>query len=368
MIFSRDKKPIHVVVVDDSTVVRQVLTNAINSDPQLRVVGTGVNGREAVELAAKLKPDIITMDMNMPVMGGIEATKQIMAYHPTPILILSSTLFRNIGENKPFDAISFGALDVMDKGPLRGANGGDYARALTERIKVLARIKVVTHPLAKFERRFPADGATPAKPAVAAPLPAGEKRIVAIAASTGGPQALLQVLKQLPANLPCGVVIVQHISEGFDAGLADWLNEQCDIDVCLGTDNAPLAPGVAYIAPSGSHMTVTPAGRLKLTNEEPVDCQKPSATVLFHSVAHVYRDRAICAILTGMGADGVDGLKSVKAAGGKVVAQDQSTCVVFGMPKAAIELGVVDWICPIEQVAPAILRALRLPQPKVALR
>jgi two-component system chemotaxis response regulator CheB len=179
---------------------------------------------------------------------------------------------------------------------------------------------------------------------------------------------LLQVLKQLPASLPCGVVIVQHISEGFDAGLAEWLNDQCDIDVRLGTDNAPLTPGVVHIAPSGSHMTITPAGRLKLSNEEPVDCQKPSATVLFHSVAAVYRDRAVCVILTGMGADGVDGLKSVKAAGGKIVAQDQSTCVVFGMPKAAIEVGVVDWICPIGQIAPAILRALRLPQPKEAVR
>jgi two-component system chemotaxis response regulator CheB len=355
------KKFTRVLVVDDSPFVCKALSEIIHGDPQLRVVGTAANGQEAVALVAKLKPDLVTMDISMPVMDGFEATKLIMAYHPTPILIISSTIFDG-GMDLVFKAMTYGALDVMNKTLIKTADGkDDSAGVLIQRIRTLSRIKVITHPLAKLQAREQGRRRVSSEPIT-------NDQIVAIAASTGGPQALLAVLKALPKDLGCGIVIVQHISEGFDAGLVEWLDSECQLTVKLAGDGEQIQPGVAYIAPTGVQMRVTEGGRIKFTDEPARDGQKPSGTVLFESVAAAFGDRAVAVILTGMGRDGADGLKEIKRANGVVIGQDEASCVVYGMPKAAAELGAVDWVRPLDQIPGAILMALRQGQKKEVLQ
>ena len=238
----------------------------------------------------------------------------------------------------------------IDKTPIRQGNNGSQLR---DRLKTLARVRVITHPLGKLEPRF----LRICRPSPSAGPRSGH-RILAIASSTGGPQALAQILGTLPADLPCGVVIVQHISDGFDRGLADWLNDQSDLTVKLAIDGEPIQHGVAYIAPTNLQMRVGIGDRIRLTDEPPSDGQKPSGSILFDSVADVYGSCAVCVILTGMGRDGAEGLRRVKAEGGIVIAQDEESCVVFGMPKAAIELGVVEIVRPLDEIPAAILSAL----------
>jgi two-component system chemotaxis response regulator CheB len=356
------KKLIRVMVVDDAPIVRDALTAAINSDPQIRVVGSAANGREAVQMVPTLKPDLITMDIHMPEMDGFEATKQIMAFFPTPILIVSSTVFFS-GSEMVFKTMTYGALDIIDKTPFK-INGGTEKNSLeiNERIKSLSRVKVITHPLGKLEARSHRHA-----PAIVSSISSGE-RIVAIASSTGGPQSLVEILGALPKDIPCGVVIVQHISEGFDKGLAEWLDAECDLKVKLGEDRELIKPGIAYVAPTGRHMRVGECGRIQLTDEPPCQGQKPAGTILFDSVAKVYGDRAVAVILTGMGRDGADGLLKIRAAGGHVIAQDEASCVVYGMPKAAMELGVVDSVRPLDKIASAILMALKVAARKEVAR
>ena len=342
---------IRVLIVDDSPLVCKVLTGIINADPGLIVAGMAATGQDAIELASKLHPDLITMDIHLPGVDGVEATKQIMAYSPTPILIMSSSVLKG-GTALVFKALAYGALDVLEKTPRELVEEHGTAGAeLIERIKALARIAVITHPLAKLERSREIT-------TVHAPRHLAGEQIVAMAASTGGPQALMEILKALPNDFPCGIVVVQHISQGFDVGLAEWLSAECRIRVTMATDGARIQPGVAYLAPTGVQMRVAEGGLIRLADEAPYDGQKPSGNVLFESVARVYGDRAVGIVLSGMGRDGASGLRRIKAAGGQVIAQDEATSVIFGMPKAAIEAGVVDAVLPVGQIADAIVKAL----------
>ncbi|MBI2885176.1 MAG: chemotaxis-specific protein-glutamate methyltransferase CheB [Candidatus Omnitrophica bacterium] len=344
-----------ILIVDDSPFMRECLAQVVNTDPHLAVVGMAHDGVEAVDLVPKLHPDLVIMDINMPRMDGFEATKQIMAYHPTPILIVSSAAV-NRGAERACQALGYGALDVLEREPLEvsgrpGVVGGELLR----RINSLAQMHVITHPLARLERppRLPAE----------LPLPASvsEERIITVAASTGGPQAVLALLKMLPKALPCAVVVVQHISAGFTRGLVEWLEEEAQRPVRIAAHGARLEPGVVYVAPTDAHLRVVGQGLMRLTDEPPCGGQKPSGTLLFASAASAYQERAIGVILSGMGSDGADGLKQLKAAGGAVIAQDERTCVVFGMPKAAIELGVVDQVLPIDEIADAVMQRLAQP-------
>ena len=347
-----ERTQIRVLIVEDSPLARQMLTTVINSDPQLQVVGVATNGQEAVELAPKLRPHLITMDIKMPKMDGLEATKQIMASCPTPILIVSSSVFKG-GMDLAFKALAYGALDVIEKNAFEVAGDvGPAAADLITRIKTLAHVKVITHPLARLERHHRVMSGPIATP------PLREQRLVAMAASTGGPQTLLEILKALPKEFPCGLVIVQHIASGFSQGLVEWLDAECQIAVQLASDHAKIQPGVAYVAPTGVQMRVVNGGVIRLTDEGPYDGQKPSGTLLFESVAQVYGERAVGVILTGMGSDGAVGLKHLKAAHGHVIAQDEATSIIFGMPKTAIELGVVDEILPLDRIAEAIVKAV----------
>lgn len=349
------RKIIRALVVDDSPVMCKAIIDILNSDSQIIVAGVAHNGKEAVELVPKLKPCIITMDIHMPVMDGLEATKQIMAYNPTPILVMSTSVFET-GTNKAFKALSYGALDVVEKGKIDIIGDKKCGRELIERIKFLSKIKVIHHPLARLERKPEGKKEAVVKVFQKEAL----DRIVAIVASTGGPLALLEILKSLPREIPCGIVIVQHITEEFVKGLADWLNNECEIEVKIAKNLEEIRHGVAYIAPSNFQMRAREDNKIRLTDEPPYNGHWPSGDVLLESVADIYKERAIGVILTGMGNDGARGIRAIKQMRGKTIAQDEKTSVIFSMPNSAIELGAIDTVLPLENVAGGILRMLKI--------
>lgn len=343
---------IKVLVVDDSPVMCKALSSILNSDSQIIVAGVAYSGKEAVELVPRLKPDIITMDIHMPEMDGLEATRQIMAYYPTPILIVSTSVFK-LGMEKVFEAISYGALEVLEKGKIGFEGDKNSAQEFIEKVKFLSNIKVIPHPLARPGKEKRAEKILEVSSRKVL------DRIVAIAVSTGGPQMLQQILKRLPKEFPCAIVIVQHISEGFLDGLVEWLNGSCAIKVKAAQDREEIGPGVAYIAPCGFQMRVDEEKKIRLSDESSYDGHKPSGSVLLESVARSYKQGAIGVILSGMGADGAMGIKAIKEMGGETIAQNEETCVVFGMPKVAIEMGVVDEVLPVEKIPEAIAAKLR---------
>jgi len=341
------KAIMRVLVVEDSPLMCKILTNRLNCDPQILVVGVANNGKEAVDLVPRLKPDIITMDMDMPVMDGLEATKQIMAYYPTPILIVSSSVFR-VGMEKVFKAISHGALDVIDKSELEIVGDKKSGEALIAKIKYLTGVRVMDQPPTKWRtERSVVD--------LKAPRKKTSDKIVGMVASTGGPQALLKILKRLPEDFPCGIVIVQHITSGFLSGLVDWLTKECKIKIKIAEDSEEIRSGVAYLAPDNFQMRVEEGGKIRLSNEPPNNGHRPSGDVLLESVARTYGKRSVGVILTGMGRDGAMGMKAIKQYQGKTIAQDEKSCVVFGMPNAAIEMNVIDEVLPVERIVEEIV-------------
>lgn len=346
------KNIIKVLIVEDSLSVSKVLTDILNSDPHIMVTGVAYNGKEAVEMASCLKPDIITMDIHMPVMDGLEATKQIMARNPVPILIICASALEP-ETDMAFKAISYGALDVIDKKQAGITGNEEYRKKLTEKIKFLSRITVIRHPLAAFSDR------KEIKKSFEVPKKEILDRIIAIATSTGGPDALRKILKDFPQKLPCGVVIVQHITSGFLEGLVAWLNSECQIKVKIAENSEEICPGTVYMAPTDLQMRVEQGGRIHLSNEPVHNGHKPSGDILLESVANVYKEKAIGVILTGMGRDGAMGIKAIKQMNGKTIAQDEKSCAVFGMPKAAIDMGVVDNVLPLENITEGIMQILR---------
>jgi two-component system chemotaxis response regulator CheB len=345
------KAMIRVLVVEDSPLMCKVLTSILNRDPEILVAAVATHGKEAVELVPCLKPDIITMDIDMPVMDGFEATRQIMAYHPTPILIVSSAAFK-AGMEKVFKAISIGALDVIDKSELEFVGEKRSGEALIAKIKFFKGVRVLHRPLTKLRNERAAVG-------LQAPGEKVSDKIVAIVASTGGPQALHEILKRLPEDFPCGIVIVQHITSGFLEGLVDWLAKECKIKVKIGEDAEEIRPGVAYIAPDHLQMRVRDGGRIILSNEPAYGGHRPSGDVLLESVARSYGKEGVAVILTGMGRDGAMGMKAIKQLHGKTIAQNEQSCVVFGMPYAAIEMKVTDKVLPLERIAGEIVAMVR---------
>jgi two-component system chemotaxis response regulator CheB len=341
------KSLIRVLVVDDSPLMCKILTNMMNCDPQILVVAVAINGKEAVDLVPSLKPDIITMDMDMPVMDGFEATRQIMAYHPTPVLIVASTVFKT-GMERVFKAISHGAW-LLIKAP----NSWDKrsGEALIAKIKYLNGARVMHRPIVKLRNEKSAVDLKVFRKKIS-------DKIVAIVASTGGPQALSEILKRLPQDLPCGIVIVQHITNGFLGGLVDWLSKECKIGVKIG-EHLESPPGVAYMAPDNLQMRVEESGKISLSNEPAQGGHKPSGDVLLESVARTYGKGGVAAILTGMGRDGAMGMKAIKQCYGKTIAQNEKSCVVFGMPKAAVEMNVIDKVLPLESIAEEIVSIVR---------
>lgn len=322
--------PLRILVVEDSLMAQQMLVEMIESDPELEVVGTALNGKEGVQKTLELKPDLVTMDLMMPVMSGQEAIDQIMSTAACPILVVSS----NNDSQVAFDACARGALDVYSKDNLNP----DHMEMLTRRIKLLAKVKVIgrirprTDPLA---------------------VPSGnhrEQKVVAIACSTGGPKALAQLFAMLPENYPHPIVVAQHIENGFSGGLVDWLNQVSPLNVELARDRDRLKAGTIHIAPPEKNLRVITGGTLEFVDREPNDRYAPNCDVLLSSVAQAYGPKSVGIILTGMATDGVEGIKNIRDRGGATIAQDEATSVVFGMNRKAIETGVIDKVLPLDRI------------------
>lgn len=347
------QRRIRVVIADDSLVVRELLAQILGSDPDIEVVGSAHDGQEAVEMVARLRPDLVTMDIHMPKMDGLEATSQIMAYTPTPILVVSSSV-HGPGMGRAFDALASGALDVMKKvEPKDWEDLQHLGRDLIRRVKVLSRVKVITH-IAGRKRTTRGAKAGP-------PLPShGPKGValVAIGSSTGGPSALMTVLGGLPEELPVPVLITQHIAEGFIPGLVEWLDGGCAIAVREAGDGEAPAPGTAYLAPTGLNLEFD-GSTMHFSQPNRGQLYIPSADTLFSSVARSLQARGLGVILTGMGSDGAAGLKEMHDAGASTIAQDEKTSTVYGMPKAAADIGAAGEVLPIESVASGILVHLK---------
>ena len=338
---------LRVLVAEDSVTARELLVAILRTDSDIVVVGEAKNGAEAVALTKELKPDVVTMDIRMPTMDGFEATRQIMVEAPTPIVIVSGTVDGRDVETS-LHALRAGALTVMPKPPgPDDVEFDDACRHLVRTIKAMAAVKVV--------RRWPERRrhwrASPTAELRARP------RIVVMAASTGGPAALARILSDLPPDFDLPVVVVQHIATGFVEGFATWLNTLASLPVRVARNGDALRPGSVLVAPDDAHLTVAGRCTVAVSHAAPVGGFRPSGSVLFESAAHVFGSAAVAVILTGMGEDGVAGLHAVRRAGGRIIAQDEETSVVFGMPGAAVAGGLPDMVLPLDAI-PSCLQDL----------
>ena len=391
---------IRVLIADDSAFMRKVLSDLFKKQADFEVVATAKNGKEAIELTKQLKPNLLTMDVNMPVMDGLNALAVIMDECPTPVVMLSS--LTQEGTEATIRALELGAVDFISKA------GGSISRIDTIEEDILAKCRnAALARVHKTLRLPPKPAAVPPKPAAptmkriqlplqrggrptapppapvaparnpllrrqqqtpaftphavsASGAPAGQK-LVAIGTSTGGPQALQNVITQLPGDLPCGVVVVQHMPPGFTKALADRLNSISAIKVKEAEDGDIIQSGQVYIAPGNYHMRIASEGRKRkivLGQDPPVGNHRPAVNVMFDSVAPVGRE-LVAVIMTGMGCDGCEGMKKIKANGGYSIAQDEASCVVYGMPKAVVDAGLADEVRPVQNIARAIVEAVK---------
>jgi two-component system chemotaxis response regulator CheB len=346
---------IRVLAVEDSPTVRDLLTHVLQSDPEIDLVGVARDGKEGIEMCAAHRPDVITMDMMLPIMSGLAATEHIMAYSPTPILVVSSSF--NRGELfKMYDALVAGAVDVLEK-PSGTEPEGEWERKFLSTVKLVSRIKVITHLRARS--RVTAGTVQPLSR-----TPSARMKLAAIGASTGGPGAIVEVLRGLPADLGIPLLFVLHINPQFGHAFADWLDAQTGWRARFAVDGEPLsaATGQVVMAPPGRHLMLKD-GRLRLDDgPERFSC-KPSVDVLFESVAAETGGSTVAALLTGMGRDGANGLLSIRRAGGNTIAQDEASSVVFGMPREAMQIGAAASVLPLSEIAPAIASAVRGARP-----
>jgi two-component system chemotaxis response regulator CheB len=344
---------VKVLIVEDSPVVQAFLQNILETDPEIQVTALARDGREAVAAVKRYRPDVVTMDINLPHLNGFAATRAIMEETPTPVIIVSGEWDTKRVETI-FQAMDAGALMCLPRPAGRGEEGHEAAaRALIDNVKSMAEVKVV--------RRWPrkthlAPGVEKEKVSLA---PATTTRpddiqVVAIGASVGGPLALKTILAALPPWLPWPVLVVQHIASGFTQGLVDWLAQATALPVRIARQGEKILPSQVYVAPDNSQMQVKTGGIITLTEEFSADGHRPSVAVLFGSVAAVYGRRSLGILLTGMGRDGAAELKLMKDKGAITLAQDQETAVVFGMPGEAVRLGAADYVLPLEKIAPFI--------------
>lgn len=420
------KERLRVLIVDDSNLVRAALREMLESDPEIQVVGEAANGRDALVRAAELRPNIITMDVRMPVMDGLETTEQLMAYNPTPILAITA-LYARDDVDISFKMLGAGALEVMEKPDISDPAAYERARSeLIRRVKLLARVRVVTHlrgrrrtdpgdknvdvpwrvtrsskppqssstdalapgritrlreqptdapPLFSRTPRSsesqstsvdvappvppepPAIQTTPAEavPRSSTSLPQVRLRypVVVIGASTGGPRIVQQILQALPGTFNAAVLVVQHIAEGFSIGMVEWLGTNCSLPVKLAAEHDRIQRGMVLVAPDSFHLFVEPDGRIHLAVQPML--QRPSVDIAMQTAASVFGTYTTGVLLTGMGRDGAIGMQHIRQAGGYTIAQDEASCSIYGMPRAAVELDVVDDILSPEGVIQALV-------------
>jgi len=341
---------IKVLVVEDSPVIRELLVHVLSSDPAIAVIGTSRDGEEALSAVEELRPDLITMDIHMPKMNGLDATRRIMETHPTPIVVVSgSSNAREVATT--FHAMEAGAVAFADRP--RGIGHPDHeatAKELVQTVKLMAEVKVVRR-WARLRRDM-------VVPAVRSPVevrPASaEITLVAMGASTGGPLVLQTILSGLPGNFSAPVLIVQHMAAGFVKGFVEWLAPTSALPIHVATHGEQILPGHAYIAPDGFQMKLEAGKRLCLAQEEPVNGHRPSVSYLFRSVAEVCAPKAVGVLLTGMGKDGAEELKRMREKGAVTIAQDQESSVVHGMPGEAIRLEAATYVLPPNRIAAAL--------------
>ncbi len=334
-------KKIRVLIVDDSPLVREALKVILGSDPDLEVVGLARDGREGVQKTLSLKPDVITMDIKMPLMNGLEAIEKIMEEAPTPIIAVSSLDSKLVAS-----ALSVGAMDfvaIQD-------NIEELAADLLEKVKIASRVRPM--------RRFKVSKKVPTIPEKKV-IKKEAERVICIGVSTGGPQALQILFSKMPSDIRAGVLVVQHIANGFIGGLVEWLISNSSLDIKIASHGDIIKSGTVLFAPDSFHMTVSEEGKILLSEDTRGNSLfVPSIDVMMKSVADIYKDKAVGIIMTGMGHDGVEGIRAIKEAGGITIAQDGESSAIFGMNKLAIEAGLINRIASLDKMVDEILAVI----------
>jgi two-component system, chemotaxis family, protein-glutamate methylesterase/glutaminase len=344
---------IRALVVEDSLTMRTYLCQVLSRDPDIEIVGEAGDGRGAIDLCQRLRPDVVTMDMMLPVMTGLSATEYIMAHCPTPIVVVSAST--NRGELfRTYEALAAGAVDVLEK-PRGDEPTEDWERGFVATVKLVSRIRVITHP----RGRLGVFRAATAPVTVRPQPPPGQRppiELLAVGASTGGPAALVSLLTALSAEFTAPILLVLHIAEAFAAALAQWLDGVSSRQVLYARDGDRVSSmaGRMAIAPPGRHMAVR-EGRIRITDEPERHSCRPSVDVLFESVARDYGARATGCLLTGMGRDGAAGLLDIRRAGGFTIAQDEATSIVYGMPREAALIGAAERVLPLDEIGPLLM-------------
>lgn len=345
---------IRVVVVDDSAFMRKAIGTMLENDPEITVVGTAKNGQEGLELVRRLDPDVVTLDIEMPVMDGLSALRHIMMEMPRPVIMISSLTVE--GADATLKALDAGAVDFIPK---------KLSRVSLEIVNIEKDLQAKVKAVAKRPRSMRVTRPKAVRP-ITAPSWSQAARsslrtVVAVGVSTGGPPAVQSILSQLPANFPATILIAQHMPQAFTGPFAKRLDALSPLDVSEAVDGAPMAPGKVYVAPGGSHIRVRREGMryvVEVSVEPRQSLYKPSANELIGSVADQLGERAVGLMLTGMGNDGLEGSKKLKGAGGRILAQSDATCVVYGMPKAVVDAGLADEVVDLADIPSALLAAL----------
>jgi two-component system chemotaxis response regulator CheB len=344
---------LRVLVTDDSLFMRAAIKKLLERDGRFEVVGEAKDGKDAIEKVRSLKPDVCTMDFNMPVLDGVSAVREIMRSHPTPVVMLSA--HTREGAKETIDALREGAVDFVTKpsGEV-SAELGEVAHQLTEKLVAASQAKLSPPAPAVSSPRVEAMNLSTTIPPFGAPLAHG-MRVVVVAISTGGPAALSNFLPAIPADAPLALLIVQHLPAGFTAPLAERLDGLSPFTVREAIDGDRPLPGLALIAPGDRHLDIHGDGRLHVIEGPELNGVRPSADITMKAAARVFGRRTIGVVMTGMGRDGADGIRAIKQAGGTTLVQDQATSVIYGMPRAAVETGCVDRTLPLDRLADALL-------------
>jgi two-component system, chemotaxis family, protein-glutamate methylesterase/glutaminase len=348
-------KIVRVLIVDDSAFMRKILTDIVSSAPDLEVIGTAYDGLDMLKKVETLKPDVITLDIEMPRMDGLTALKKLMSTDPRPVLMISS--LTQEGADATIKSLELGAVDFIGK-----PGGAITAELVDKQDAVIAKIRAaagvpIRSLVAKPRKIIMSHAVKQAE--FKKPIAATSNWIVVIAVSTGGPKSLTEVIPLLPANFPTGILLVQHMPRGFTKPLADRLNTLSKVEVLEAENNFEIKPGRVLIAPGGMHLEVVPGKRVKLNDSPPIGNLKPRADITMDSVARHYGSKAIAVVMTGMGEDGLKGVRAMKARGAKVIAEHERTCIVYGMPRAVVDAKLTDNVVPLQYIAAEISKMLQ---------